>query len=218
MNTKDQANKRGITIGSIHNEAARVRAARAQDRELTLSEKKRFFEMMKRQASAHELRLKMSLQPNQIAGLMQQYGVVTGKDLNRAIATIDAQIDAARRANIGVSQELNVPAQPELDKRKREQRAINTETVKTINTNIPGARKAARSLRDRRIEKINAAVEQLPAIYKDFRVAPGREDEFLKRLSMGKRLVARMYNVPQVVILAEALRIDPKINLDLIGN
>lgn len=191
-------------------DAKRVQATNQKARVLSTKQKIRFLEMLKRQASQFEFKNKMNLRPSDIGDLKRELKVETIRDMNRALATLNKQLDRERLQEVGKDNTMSIPKQQ--DAPPKTEKTIKNSPV--VNAKFPDFEQKRRDARRAKIFNIVAGNDQ----YRDFKIPQREEVKFINRLHLGKRVLSRMYDVPTIVIIKEALRIDPKLDPDSINN
>jgi len=191
-------------------DAKRVQVNRERARVLSTSQKIRFLEMLKRQASRFEFQNKMNLRPSDVGSLKRELEVETIRDINRALATLNKQLDRERLQEVGKDHTMPVPRQE--DVQPKQEKTIADSPV--VNAKFEGFEVKRLEARRKKIFKVVDEHKE----YRDFRIPKKEEDKFLNRLHLGKRVLSRMYNVPTIVIVKEAMRLNPSLDPDSINN
>jgi len=191
-------------------DAKRVQATRQKARILSTKQKIRFLEMLKRQASQFEFKNKMNLLPSDIARLKGEFEVETIRDITRVITSLEKVQDRERLQAINVDHTMPIRKQ-EIVPSTQEEAAKNAPVV---NAQFPEFQAKRLEARRQKIFKVVDENEQ----YCDFRIPKNEENKFLNRLHLGKRFLARAYGVPIIVIVKEALRLNPQLDPDSINN
>ena len=191
-------------------DAKRAQVTNEKARVLSTKQKIRFLEMLKRQASQFEFKNKMNLRPSDIGNLKRELEVETIRDMNRALAKLNRQLDRERLQEVGRDNTMPVPRQE--DAPAKPEKTIADSPV--VNAKFEGFESKQLEKRREKIFQLVAESEQ----YRDFRIPKKDEKSFLNRLHLGKRVLSRMFSVPTIVIVKEALRLDPKLDPDSLNN
>jgi hypothetical protein len=192
------------------NDAKRVQVTRQKVRILSTKQKIQFLNMLKRQASQFEFKNRMNLLPSDVGRLRRELEVETIRDMNRAITRLEKQLDHEHSQEIGKDHTMPIPKQEDLP--SKQEKIIKDSAV--INTKFPNFEETRIARRREQIFKVVSDNAQ----YCNFKIPEKEEDKFLNRLHLGKRVLSRMYSVPTIVIVKEAIRLNPKLDPDSINN
>lgn len=199
---------------SVVNAAANVRALSGTGRSIdntSINTLLKFLRLKKEGASNADFEMRLGLRPADVATITRELNIVTHGD----ITTMTNRLEALK---VEMRQDAMMESRP-LDeiKEHREKADLLPDGVEHIaqkpdRLNLAEARHAAR------VKKIHDVVELIPdASLRNFTVPTHEEESFLRQIhSLGKSFLAAKYNVPQSVILKEALRLHSKLDLDQI--
>lgn len=199
---------------SVVNAAANARAQGGTGRSIdntSINTLLKFLRLKKEGASNLDFEMRLGLRPADVAILTRELGIVTHADITTMMTKLQNLKDDMR-------QEAMVESRP-LDeiKEHREKADLLPEGVEHIAAK-PDRLELSEARHAHRVSKILEAVEAIDdESTRNFTVPEHEEDAFLRQVhSLGKGFLAAKYNVPQSVILREALRLHPKLDLDQI--